>query len=66
VLLDVKAFDRHAQQERALATGTPVVGDAELDETAAKRMRAMRHALAEYELKTYVIEPNRPLGEMLS
>ncbi len=66
VLLDVKAFDRHAQQERALATGTPVLADAELDETAAKRMRAMRHALAEYELKTYVIEPNRPLGEMLS
>ena len=66
VLLDAKGFDRHAQQERALATGTAVVADPDLDETAAKRMRAMRHALAEYELKTYVIEPNRPLGEMLS
>jgi hypothetical protein len=29
-------------------------------------MRALRHALAEYELKTYLVTPGRPLGEMLS
>jgi hypothetical protein len=40
--------------------------DPELEETAAKRMRALRHALAEYELKTYLVTPGRPLGEMLS
>lgn len=32
----------------------------------AKRARALRHALAEYELRTYTITPGRPLGEILS
>ena len=39
--------------------------DAAADETAAKRRRAINHALAEYELKAHTIEPNRPLGEIL-
>ena len=29
-------------------------------------MRALRHALAEYELKTYTVVPGKPLGEVLS
>ena len=66
VLLDAQAFDRVGHQARALANGETWTVDPERDEAAAKRMRAMRHALAEYELKTYVIEPGRPLGEMLS
>ncbi len=42
----------------------PVVGeDAEL---AAKRARAIRHALAEYELPSYPVTPGRPLGEALA
>jgi hypothetical protein len=28
-------------------------------------MRALRHALAEYELPSYLITPGRPLGEVL-
>ena len=66
VLLDAPAFDRIAQQTRAAVTGESWAPDPELEETAAKRMRALRHALAEYELKTYLITPGRPLGEMLS
>ena len=66
VLLDAPAFDRIAQQTRAAVTGESWTPDPELEETAAKRMRALRHALAEYELKTYLVTPGRPLGEMLS
>jgi uncharacterized protein (DUF58 family) len=35
-------------------------------ETAATRMRALRHALAEYELPLEVVVPDRPLGELLA
>ncbi len=66
VLLDAPAFDRIAQQTRAAVSGESWAPDPELEETAAKRMRALRHALAEYELKTYLVTPGRPLGEMLS
>jgi uncharacterized protein (DUF58 family) len=34
--------------------------------STAKRARALRHALAEYELPTYAVEPGRPLGEVLA
>ena len=40
--------------------------DAAADELAAKRTRALRHALAEYELRSYVITPGRALGEVLA
>jgi uncharacterized protein (DUF58 family) len=66
VLLDAPAYDRIAQQTRAAVSGESWAPDPELEETAAKRMRALRHALAEYELKTYLVTPGRPLGEMLS
>jgi uncharacterized protein (DUF58 family) len=32
----------------------------------AKRARALRHALAEYDLPSYVVTPGRPLGEILA
>lgn len=35
-------------------------------ELAAKRARALRHALAEYELPSYAVTPGRPLGEILA
>lgn len=66
VLVDAPAFDRVAQEARAAATGDAYEPDAELEETAAKRVRALRHALAEYELKTYTVVPGRPLAEVLA
>ena len=66
VLLDAPAFDRIAQEARAAITGDPYAPDPEHEEIAAKRMRALRHALAEYELKTYTVVPGKPLGEVLS
>ena len=35
-------------------------------EAAAKRVRALRHALAEYELPYHVVTPDRSLGEILA
>jgi uncharacterized protein (DUF58 family) len=52
VLLDGTAFE------------TP--GDPEDAELVRQRQRALRHALAEYELPTYVAVPGRPLGEVLA
>jgi len=52
VLLDASAFE--------------VPADAEQAELIAQRERALRHALAEYELPTYVVGPGRDLGEVLA
>jgi uncharacterized protein (DUF58 family) len=52
VTLDPGAFD-------------PPADPADVD-LAAKRARAIRHALAEYELPYYVLTPGRPLGELLA
>ena len=55
VLLDAPAFDRIAQEARAAVTGDTYTPDPDHEEIAAKRIRALRHALAEYELKTYPV-----------
>ena len=40
-------------------------GLGDVDETVL-HAESLRHELAEYELKTYLVTPGRPLGEMLS
>jgi hypothetical protein len=65
VTLDATAFANY----RTTSDGTPIPfesTDPEADELAAKRGRALRHALAEYELRSFVITPGRPLGEILA
>ena len=66
VTLDAAAFEAHAATTQAQAIGTTRAADPVADELAAKRARALRHALAEYELRSYVITPGRPLGEILA
>jgi uncharacterized protein (DUF58 family) len=65
VTLDAVAADQLDRAERARA-GEPV---GELDpgiiEQRAKRARALRHALAEYELKVHALVPGRSLAEGL-
>jgi hypothetical protein len=53
-------------EARAALTGDRPVFDTEAVEAAAKRTRALRHALAEYELPAFTIVPGRELGEMLA
>lgn len=66
VTLDAAAYDKLAREAQAAADGESPAVDTEAEELAAKRARALRHALAEYELRSYVITPGRPLGEILA
>ena len=66
VTLDAAAYDRVTQEARAAATGETYEPDAEAIELASKRSRALGHALAEYELRSFAISPGRPLGEILA
>jgi len=68
----VVTVDAAAYASAAAASGDPAAdkggatGDPAAADAAAKRARALRHALAEYELKTFTITPGRPLGEVLA
>jgi uncharacterized protein (DUF58 family) len=66
VTLDTAAYAKLDADIRAAASGVPAPVDPVAAEAAAKRTRAMRHALAEYELRAYTITPGRPLGEVLA
>jgi uncharacterized protein (DUF58 family) len=66
VTLDADAYDRHAREVEARLNGRPPFElDAATREQRAKRARALRHALAEFELRTFTLTPGRPLGEVL-
>ena len=65
VTLDVAAFDRFAREAAASIGADRPAPDPEAEEAVAKRQRALRHALAEYELPSYTLVPGRPLGELL-
>lgn len=66
VTFDVVAYDRMAREAASAAFDPGVVIDPSEAEAAAKRARALRHALAEYELPSYLVTPGRPLGEILT
>jgi len=66
VTLDAAAYERVEKEARAEAIGELYEPDEEAVELAAKRARALRHALAEYELRSFVITPGRALGEILA
>ncbi len=61
VTLDASAFDGYGVTQPP----TDDSAAAAAAEVAAKRGRALRHALAEYELPAHVVTPGRPLGEIL-
>ena len=63
--LDAAAYERAAHPAPAVPDGE-APPPPEIDEDTAKRARALRHALAEYELTSYTITPGRPLGEILA
>jgi uncharacterized protein (DUF58 family) len=66
VTLDTAAYAKLDADVRAAATGVPAPVDPVAAEAAAKRARALRHALAEYELRAYTVTPGRALGEALA
>jgi uncharacterized protein (DUF58 family) len=65
VALDAPAFERVAWTERERAGETLPPIDPAVDEQRAQRARALRHALAEYEIKVHTVLPGQTLGEAL-
>ena len=66
VCVDANAFAAYDRSIRAAASGNVATPDPAAEEAAAKRARALRHALSEYELRAYTVGPARPLGEVLA
>src|SRR5690242_13523001 len=66
VTLDAAAADRLEREERRHQGETIVEPTAEAQEQRAQRARALRHALAEYELRVHSISPGRALAECLA
>jgi uncharacterized protein (DUF58 family) len=67
VTVDAPAFSQAVAGEAGSASDArPAEVDPAIAETDAKRARALRHALAEYDLKAYTVTPGRPLGEVLA
>jgi uncharacterized protein (DUF58 family) len=65
VTVDAAAFDRVARGERERMGETVPPLDPAVVEQRAKRARALRHALAEYEIKVHTVLPGQALGEAL-
>jgi uncharacterized protein (DUF58 family) len=66
VTLDAAAADRVDRDARRRASEPVVEPTQEAEEQRAQRARALRHALAEYELKVHAVTPGRPLPEVLA
>jgi hypothetical protein len=69
VSLDMPAFERREQEEAARRTGIGwVSGHAPVPETSptAQQWRALRHALAEFDIAVYRVGPTTPLAEALA
>jgi uncharacterized protein (DUF58 family) len=66
ITLDAAAYDRAAYTPPAVTVEGGPERPSEVDEETAKRARALRHAMAEYELTSYTITPGRTLGEILA
>ncbi len=64
VTLDPALYEAYAHDGRSARIDDGV--GAALSDADAKRARALRHALAEFELATYQVTPGRPLGEILT
>jgi uncharacterized protein (DUF58 family) len=64
--VDAAAYDRAAHPIPTFTVEGGPPPPPEIDEETAKRARALRHALAEYELPSFMITPGRPLGEILA
>jgi uncharacterized protein (DUF58 family) len=67
VTFDVGAYDRFARDEELRRRGKPAEPE-DPAETAARKQaaRALRHALAEFDISMHTVVPARPLGELLA
>lgn len=67
ISLDVPAFERREQEEAARRSGS-LASEAPLAEATptAQQWRALRHALAEFDIAVYRVGPTTPLAEALA
>jgi hypothetical protein len=67
VALDIPAFERREEEEAARRSGAPPL-DEPLPQPSsiAQEWRALRHALAEFDIAVYRVGPAVPLGEALA
>ncbi|MDH5243002.1 MAG: DUF58 domain-containing protein [Chloroflexota bacterium] len=66
ISLDAAAYERAVAVASADAHGGAPLADGPVSDAETKRARALRHALAEYELKSFTVTPGKPLGEILA
>jgi uncharacterized protein (DUF58 family) len=66
VSVDAAAFDRVARAERERSGEAVPPIDPAVEEARAQRSRALRHALAEYELRVHTVLPGQALAEALA
>jgi uncharacterized protein (DUF58 family) len=64
---DVADFERFARDEDLRLRGLPPeTPDPVADASTAQRVRALRHALSEFDVEVHTLRPARPLGEALA
>jgi uncharacterized protein (DUF58 family) len=66
VSFDHVAFERHARDTDLRLRGIPPEPpDPEEERESQQQLRALRHALAEFDVTLHVVRPAKPLGELL-
>jgi predicted TIM-barrel fold metal-dependent hydrolase len=67
VAMDVPAFERRIEEEAARKAGVSATEQPLQESTStAQQWRALRHALAEFDIKVYRVGPKQPLAEALA
>ncbi|HUQ43877.1 MAG TPA: DUF58 domain-containing protein [Candidatus Limnocylindria bacterium] len=67
VAMDVPAFERRVQEDAARKAGLAAIEQPLPETTAtAQQWRALRHALAEFDIAVYRVGPTQPLAEALA
>ncbi len=66
VSFDIAGYVRHSRDEELRFQGLPPEAEDEADQALrAQRVRALRHALSEYDMMIHTVRATRPLGEAL-
>jgi uncharacterized protein (DUF58 family) len=66
ILLDVPEFEKDERIERARVAGlTAAAPEASSEPSSAQQLRALRHALAEFDIRVHLVGPTTPLAGAL-
>jgi hypothetical protein len=67
VSFDIAEFERYVRDEELRLRGLPPEPtDPVADAARAQRVRALRHALSEFDVEVHAVRPARPLAEALA